>query len=453
MSAGPRSGRRPATPIPSSSASSRTRCASSSPIAASRPAAPSSTAPGCTPARRPGSSSDPLAPASRPCAGCRRGRAPGALRRAQRPLPGRRRASASPNSRSPAISAASKLERASFPLAGIFLLRQGPEVRLDPVDPDGRSAPWSRRRRSSTATRCGSTGCSTTSTASPGRRGSSAHLQARSRLLEYSPRPPMTTLATIYRRATDVRYRILDDEAVVIRQRAGEVLGLNALGARLLDALDGERSVGAIVADLAADYTVERSELESDVLEFFAELAASGLIEAGGQQKRRRHERLQRQGRVDLARESALHGAARADLSLQPRLLLLLQRRRAPGNAALQAQYFALLDELAELGSPAALALRRRAARAPRLLRHRGPGARARVRRADQVERPRLARRPGAAGARRDRPVRHRGQPARRAAPTTHDRQTRVAAGASRGWSRISRPARRSACGSRSTPR
>ena len=79
-----------------------------------------------------------------------------------------------------------------------------------------------------------------------------------------------------------MRYRILDDEAVVIRQRAGEVLGLNALGARLLDALDGERSVGAIVADLAADYTVERSQLESDALEFFAELAASGLVEAGG---------------------------------------------------------------------------------------------------------------------------------------------------------------------------
>ena len=92
----------------------------------------------------------------------------------------------------------------------------------------------------------------------------------------------MTTLATIYRRASDVRYRILDDEAVVIRQRAGEVLGLNALGARLLDALDGERSVGAIVADLAADYTVELSQLESDALEFFAELAASGLVEAGG---------------------------------------------------------------------------------------------------------------------------------------------------------------------------
>lgn len=89
----------------------------------------------------------------------------------------------------------------------------------------------------------------------------------------------MTTLATIYRRAADVRYRVLDDEAVVIRQRAGEVLGLNSLGARLLDALDGAATVGEIVADLAPDYDVERGELERDALEFYAELATLGLVE------------------------------------------------------------------------------------------------------------------------------------------------------------------------------
>ena len=89
----------------------------------------------------------------------------------------------------------------------------------------------------------------------------------------------MTSLATVYRRAADVRYRVLDDEAVVIRQRAGEVLGLNALGARLLDALDGETAVGEIVAGLAPGYAVERLELERDALAFYAELAALGLIE------------------------------------------------------------------------------------------------------------------------------------------------------------------------------
>ncbi len=92
----------------------------------------------------------------------------------------------------------------------------------------------------------------------------------------------MTTLATVYRRAADVRYRVLDDEAVVIRQRAGEVLGLNALGARLLDALDGLKPVGEIVASLAPGYAVEHQELERDALAFFAELAALGLIEEQG---------------------------------------------------------------------------------------------------------------------------------------------------------------------------
>jgi hypothetical protein len=92
----------------------------------------------------------------------------------------------------------------------------------------------------------------------------------------------MTTLETRYRRASDVRYRLIDNEAVVIRQRAGEVLGLNALGARLLDALDGERPVGRLIDELAADYEVERTDLERDVLAFFAELEASGLIEEPG---------------------------------------------------------------------------------------------------------------------------------------------------------------------------
>ena len=91
----------------------------------------------------------------------------------------------------------------------------------------------------------------------------------------------MTTLETIYRRAPDVRYRILEDEAVVIRQRAGEVLGLNALGARLLDALDGAKSVGAVLAELASGYAVERATLERDVLAFYSELAAQGLLEVG----------------------------------------------------------------------------------------------------------------------------------------------------------------------------
>lgn len=90
----------------------------------------------------------------------------------------------------------------------------------------------------------------------------------------------MSALETVYRRAADVRFRILDDEAVVIRQRAGEVLGLNSLGARLLEAVDGTRSVGEILEVLRPDYDVEPGVLEADVLGFFDELATTGLVEA-----------------------------------------------------------------------------------------------------------------------------------------------------------------------------
>ena len=89
----------------------------------------------------------------------------------------------------------------------------------------------------------------------------------------------MTLLSTIFRRASDVRYRILNDEAVVIRQRAGEVLGLNSLGARLLDSVDGRRRTEEIIATLLPDYDVDRETFTSDSLAFFEAMSSSGVIE------------------------------------------------------------------------------------------------------------------------------------------------------------------------------
>ena len=89
----------------------------------------------------------------------------------------------------------------------------------------------------------------------------------------------MTTLETVLRRASDVRYRILDDEGVVIRQREGEVLGLNSLGARLLESLDGVRSTGQIVDSLADEYEVDHELFATDSLAFFEEMVDAGIAE------------------------------------------------------------------------------------------------------------------------------------------------------------------------------
>lgn len=86
-------------------------------------------------------------------------------------------------------------------------------------------------------------------------------------------------LASVLRRSGDVRYRLLDGEAVVLRQKAGEVLVFNEVAARILDLADGETPVAGWVEALAAEYEVGREALAEDVLAFTGELAAAEVLE------------------------------------------------------------------------------------------------------------------------------------------------------------------------------
>ncbi len=85
--------------------------------------------------------------------------------------------------------------------------------------------------------------------------------------------------AATFRRAPDVRYRLLDGEAVVVRQRAAEVLGLDPVGSRILDLLDGETTVAELLDRLAAEYDIDRDRIASEVEVFLEELAAAGVVE------------------------------------------------------------------------------------------------------------------------------------------------------------------------------
>lgn len=86
-------------------------------------------------------------------------------------------------------------------------------------------------------------------------------------------------LTQVLRRRSDIRYRTLDGEAVVVRQRAGEVLVLNEVAARLLDLADGATPLGAWVETLLGEYEVDREVLERDVAECARELTEAGLLE------------------------------------------------------------------------------------------------------------------------------------------------------------------------------
>ncbi len=94
------------------------------------------------------------------------------------------------------------------------------------------------------------------------------------------------TPSTVLRRRSDVRYRRIEGEAVVLRQSAAEVLVLNEVGASVLDLADGRRPVGEWIDAIVRDYYddghddgADRETVARDVLAFAGEAEEAGLLE------------------------------------------------------------------------------------------------------------------------------------------------------------------------------
>lgn len=56
--------------------------------------------------------------------------------------------------------------------------------------------------------------------------------------------------------------------------------GVSEVGERIMDLIDGERSVGDIVAVLCEEFDVDRSTCERETLAFVAELVQKQVLEA-----------------------------------------------------------------------------------------------------------------------------------------------------------------------------
>lgn len=94
----------------------------------------------------------------------------------------------------------------------------------------------------------------------------------------------MISQQSILRLSSDVRYRAVDDETVVIRQEAAEALVLNDVAGRILELIDGARQVGAIVATLADEYDIDSATLAADVEAYLKELLDIGVVLGASQQ-------------------------------------------------------------------------------------------------------------------------------------------------------------------------
>ena len=89
----------------------------------------------------------------------------------------------------------------------------------------------------------------------------------------------MIAPTVVFRKCSDTRYRNIGGEGIVVRQRASEVLVVTAVGARVLDLLDGNTPVSGLVKALAAEYDIDCPTLESDTEIYLRDLLEAGVIE------------------------------------------------------------------------------------------------------------------------------------------------------------------------------
>ncbi len=70
----------------------------------------------------------------------------------------------------------------------------------------------------------------------------------------------------------------MDGELVLVHPGQGKVRVLNAVGARLWELADGERTVADLAQVVAAEYEVDPARAHADTVAFCADLLGRGLL-------------------------------------------------------------------------------------------------------------------------------------------------------------------------------
>lgn len=82
--------------------------------------------------------------------------------------------------------------------------------------------------------------------------------------------------------AADVGALCFDDGGVLVRGESGEVLTIDAVGARIWPLVDGSRSLGAVAADLSATFDAPPAQIHADVLTWVDQLVGRGFLARPG---------------------------------------------------------------------------------------------------------------------------------------------------------------------------
>ena len=73
-------------------------------------------------------------------------------------------------------------------------------------------------------------------------------------------------------------WRVIEGEAVILAVDTKVMRGLNAVGSRVWELVDGRRGVDEIVETIVAEFAVEPERARADVDAFLRQLADKGLV-------------------------------------------------------------------------------------------------------------------------------------------------------------------------------
>jgi hypothetical protein len=79
-------------------------------------------------------------------------------------------------------------------------------------------------------------------------------------------------------KAPTTAWRVIEGEAVILAVDTKVLRGLNAVGSRVWELIDGRRSVDEIVDTIVAEFQVEPGQARADVDAFLHQLAATRLV-------------------------------------------------------------------------------------------------------------------------------------------------------------------------------
>lgn len=85
----------------------------------------------------------------------------------------------------------------------------------------------------------------------------------------------------VYRRASHIIWRRVDDETVLLNSVTSEYYSLNTVAAEVWDGLEKRKTAATIVRTVAKKYGRPQPKVAKDVQELIGSLSKEGLVQAG----------------------------------------------------------------------------------------------------------------------------------------------------------------------------